>query len=102
MKKLFFTACAVACTVCVISVVCLGQIKMNRSISKSALANVEALTDNEQINVLTCYNTYRVTTNDSTENVWIIVSCDGCNSVEAFEFIDKGSCTSNTGIIYAK
>ena len=48
MNKKSLTACAVICTLCVLSMICLGQIKKNHSISPLAAANVEALTDLER------------------------------------------------------
>ena len=47
MKKRVLAACAFVCTISVLSMICLGQIKKNRSISPLAAANVEALTDLE-------------------------------------------------------
>jgi len=47
MKKRISTTCAVVCTLSVLSMICLGQIKKNRSVSHSVLTNVEALTEDE-------------------------------------------------------
>ena len=47
MKKRVLTASAVVCTLGVLSMICLGQIKKSRSVSNSVLTNVEALTEDE-------------------------------------------------------
>jgi len=55
MKNRVMAACAVVCTLSVLSMVCLGQIKKNRSVSHFVLTNVETLTDNELPSVtITC------------------------------------------------
>ena len=47
MNKKLLTASAVVCTLGVLSMICLGQIKKSRSVSPLAAANVEALTEDE-------------------------------------------------------
>jgi len=103
MKKLIISAiCLLALAAGVSSY---AYYRSHQIVAKNSLAkaNVEALTDNEYINVLTCYSTYRVSTsNPDGESVWKIVACDGCKSVYAFEFRDSGLCTQNNGGTYVK
>jgi len=55
MKNRLLTASAVVCTLSVLSMICLGQIKKNHSISPLAAANVEALTEDEESICRTCF-----------------------------------------------
>jgi len=103
MKKRVMAASAVVCTVCVLGVVCIKTMTRTSPLSGKIWANVEALTENEYINVLTCYSTYRVTPNNPNgEPIWKIIDCDGCASVLAYEYRDSGLCTQNNGGIYVK
>lgn len=81
---------------------------MNRSmnsyadLSDLAMANVEALANNEITpNVITCYSTYRITPVDSDVYVplWIITECNGCSPVSCFELLDSNRCTKSGGIL---
>lgn len=94
MRKKVLAACAVVCTLGVLSMICLGQIKKNHPISKLATANIEALTNGETQTSITCYSSFRVTRKSLFEPKWMFVSCLGCVNVEAYEAMDSGECNN--------
>ena len=94
MKKRVMAASAVVCTLCVISVVCLGQIKMNRLISKSALANVEALTCTEN-KPGTCGST--AWTGDSWATICNVAKCCAMDNYEWWDTEYKWWCCDSCG-----
>jgi len=98
MKKTIFLSIALVCFALGSSLLINSEAK--KHINPLAFANIEALTDVEPgLNEITCYSTFRVTSNDPDEDVWVITDCNGCEQVEAFEYRDQGTCTKNTGAI---
>ena len=92
MRKKVLTACAVVCTLSVLSMICLGQIKKNRSISPLAAANVEALTGNETPYERTCYDRY-----DLSSSFWHPIqqrfrSCEDCKHVDGYNPTNEDKC----------
>ena len=98
MKKTIILSIALVCFALGSSLLINSEAK--KHINPLAFANIEALTDVEPgLNEITCYSTFRVTSNDPDEDVWVITDCNGCEQVEAFEYRDQGTCTKNTGAI---
>jgi hypothetical protein len=78
------------------------KVKSNANLSDLALANVEALANNESTpGIITCYSTLRVEPNDPNiyEPIWSITNCNGCVSVGCFEYRDSGTCNSGGFIL---
>lgn len=73
------------------------SMKNNANLSDLALANVEALAQNEgKPNEIPCYGTIRVQLKNSNkyEPVWNVTKCNGCISVNCYEYKDSGICTT--------
>ena len=51
------------------------------------------------VNVITCYSTFRLTLINDTipEPLWAITDCNGCEPVECYEYRDQGKCTKSGG-----
>ena len=78
MKKRVLTASAVVCTLSVLSMICLGLIKKNRSVSPLAAANVEALTGDETPLQRNCFkNVDKAEYDEHSINV-AVRHCDDC------------------------
>ena len=78
MKKRILAACAVVCTLSVLSMVCLGQIKKNLSISPQAAANIEALTGDETPLLRTCFETLYTTSYEEGKLNVEVRKCSDC------------------------
>ena len=59
MKNRVMAACAVVCTLSVLSMICLGQIRRNCSLSENVMVVIEVLTDSEQGDGYTCYDSFK-------------------------------------------
>ncbi|HOH24988.1 MAG TPA: NVEALA domain-containing protein [Bacteroidales bacterium] len=99
MKKTIFLSIALVCFALGTSLLINSEAK--KHINPLAFANIEALTEDEPgLNEITCYSTFRITSNDPEEDVWVITDCNGCEEVNVFEYRDKGTCTKKTGAIF--
>ena len=78
MKKRVLTASAVVCTLSVLSMICLGQIEKNRSISPLAAANVEALTGDETPLLRVCFETLYTTSYEEGKLNVEVRNCSDC------------------------
>jgi len=94
MKKSVLTASAVVFTLSVLSMICLGQIKKNRSISPLAAANVEALTCNED-KPGTCGST--AWTGDSWATICNVAYCCAMDNYNWWETDMKFWCCDSCG-----
>ena len=101
MKKKIFGGIAVLA----IAAVAAWNVSVNKQtegFSTIMLANVQALAQESNPNVITCYNTARIspTTPGTPEPVWTITFCNGCSTATCYEYRDSGSCTVNSGFRY--
>ena len=80
------------------------SMKSDANLSDLALANVEALANNEgggNVGEIPCYGTIRIGLNnpDTYEPLWAITLCNGCELVNCYEYKDEGVCTSGGFIL---
>jgi len=78
------------------------SMKSNVELSDLALANVEALAQNEGgPNIIPCYGTIRMELRDPNvyEPTWTITFCNGCQLATCYEYTDEGNCTTGGFIL---
>ena len=91
MKKVIIFFCAVAIAIAVVFNINAGLNNSN-SLSDLALANIEALAQNESGNGnLDCYSEIR-TSGDKKEHTWEVTRCNGCDLVECYEYKNPSKC----------
>lgn len=80
------------------------SVKSDANLSDLAMANIEALANNEgggNVGEIPCYGTIRVDPNDpdTYEPLWAITLCNGCELVNCYQYMDKGLCTGGGFIL---
>jgi hypothetical protein len=101
MKKSVLGAIALSMTAAV-ATVNVGLNSQSNNLSGLSLANTEALAQEGNTNVITCYSTVRISLKDPniSEPVWAITFCNGCTASNCYEYKDSGTCTVNNGYHY--